>query len=97
MPDQLVGFLVEKLQRYRMFYYFGFLVSNIPPVLHTYISFTYHRHYTNLASDCIAKQNLFLSMYINQQDAQILVIRLYFSLEALHVSDCISPSSGATF
>ena len=28
---------------------------------------------------------------------RILVIRLYFPLDALHVSDCISPSSGATF
>ena len=28
---------------------------------------------------------------------KILVIRLYFLLDALHVSDCISPSSGATF
>ena len=28
---------------------------------------------------------------------KILVIRLYFLLVALHVSDCISPSSGATF
>ena len=28
---------------------------------------------------------------------KILVIRLYFLLYALHVSDCISPSSGATF
>jgi hypothetical protein len=28
---------------------------------------------------------------------KILVIRLYFALDALHVSDCISPSSGATF
>ena len=37
------------------------------------------------------------NMYINQQDAQkILVIRLYFLLDALHVSDYISPSSGAT-
>ena len=27
---------------------------------------------------------------------KILVIRLYFQLDALHVSDCISPSSGAT-
>ena len=36
-------------------------------------------------------------MYINQQDTQILVIRLYFPLDALHVSDYISPSSGATF
>ena len=26
---------------------------------------------------------------------RILVIRLYFLLDALHVSDCISPSSGA--
>ena len=25
------------------------------------------------------------------------LIRLYFLLDALHVSDCISPSSGATF
>ena len=37
------------------------------------------------------------NMYISQQDAQILVIRLCFPLEALHVSDYISPSSGATF
>ena len=28
---------------------------------------------------------------------KILVIRLYFLLDALHVSDCISPSSGSTF
>ena len=28
---------------------------------------------------------------------KILVIRLYFSIYALHVSDCDSPSSGATF
>ena len=28
---------------------------------------------------------------------KILVIRLYFPLNAVHVSDCISPSSGATF
>ena len=28
---------------------------------------------------------------------KILVIRLYFPLDVLHVSDCISPSSGATF
>ena len=26
---------------------------------------------------------------------KILVIRLYFPLDAVHVSDCISPSSGA--
>ena len=36
-------------------------------------------------------------MYINQQDAQISVVGFYFSLDALHVSDSISPSSGATF
>ena len=28
---------------------------------------------------------------------KILVIRLYLPLDALHVSDCISPSSGANF
>ena len=28
---------------------------------------------------------------------KILVIRLYFPLDALHASDYISPSSGATF
>ena len=28
---------------------------------------------------------------------KILAIRLYFLLDALHVSDNISPSSGATF
>ena len=37
-------------------------------------------------------------MYMNQQDVKkILVIRLYFPLDALHVSDYISPSSEATF
>ena len=30
------------------------------------------------------------NMYINQLDGQILVIRLYFSLRALHVSDFLS-------
>ena len=35
------------------------------------------------------------NMYINQQDAQISVIKLYFILDALHVLDYISPSSGA--
>ena len=33
----------------------------------------------------------------NQLEAQNFVIRLYFPLDALHVSDCISPSSEATF
>ena len=28
---------------------------------------------------------------------KILVIRLYFPLDALHVSDCVSPSSEETF
>ena len=36
------------------------------------------------------------NMYIKQQDAQNLAIRLYFPLDALHVSDYISSSSGAT-
>ena len=34
---------------------------------------------------------------MNQQDEKILVIRLYFISDALHVSNYISPSSGATF
>ena len=34
---------------------------------------------------------------MNQQDAQNSVIRLYFLLDALRVSDYISTSSGATF
>ena len=38
-----------------------------------------------------------VSMHINQKDAQISVIKLYFPLDALHVSDYISPPSGATF
>ena len=37
------------------------------------------------------------NMYINQQDAQNSVIRLYFPLDALHISESVSPSSGATF
>ena len=36
------------------------------------------------------------NMYITNKMHEILVIRLYFILDALHVSDCISPSSGAT-
>ena len=35
-------------------------------------------------------------IHVSQQDAQNYVIRFYFPLNALHVSDCISPSSGAT-
>ena len=35
-------------------------------------------------------------MYINQQDAQISVINFIVPLDALNVSDYISPSSGAT-
>ena len=31
------------------------------------------------------------SMYINQQDDSIPAVRLYFSLDALHVSDYVSP------
>ena len=37
------------------------------------------------------------NMYINQLDAQNSVIRLYFPLDALHVSDYVSPSSRAKF
>ena len=37
------------------------------------------------------------NMYINQQDAQVSVIKLIFSFDAPHVSDYISPSSGITF
>ena len=41
--------------------------------------------------------NTLIDIYTNQQDAQkILVIKLYFPLDALHVSDYISPSTGAT-
>ena len=37
-------------------------------------------------------------MYINQQDTQkFLCLDLYFLLDTLHVSDYVSPSSGATF
>ena len=36
-------------------------------------------------------------MYKNQQVAQISVFKLYFPLDALHVSDYSSPSSGSTF
>ena len=36
------------------------------------------------------------NIHINQQHPKILVIRLYCLLDDLHVSDCISPSSGAT-
>ena len=33
----------------------------------------------------------------NNKMHKILVIRLYFPLDALHIADYISPSSGATF
>ena len=36
-------------------------------------------------------------IYIDQLDAQIVVISLYFPLHALHVSNYISPSSEARF
>ena len=36
------------------------------------------------------------NMYKSNEMHKILVIRLYFPLDALHVSDYISPSSGAT-
>ena len=36
-------------------------------------------------------------MYIDKQDAEILVIRLYFPLDTVHVSDYVSPSTGAPF
>ena len=36
-------------------------------------------------------------MYINNKMHKILLIKLYFPLDAIHVSDCISPSSGETF
>ena len=36
-------------------------------------------------------------MYMNQQDAQNSCDQTLLSLNALHVSDCISPSSGAIF
>ena len=49
------------------------------------------------ANTFIEKYQSLYNMYINQQDAQILVIRPYFPLDALHVSDYISLSSGATF
>ena len=34
--------------------------------------------------------------YEGEGRTAVLVIRLYFSIYAVHVSDCISPSSGAT-
>ena len=37
------------------------------------------------------------NMYMNQQDAQNSMIKLYFPLDALHISEYISTSSGATF
>jgi hypothetical protein len=35
--------------------------------------------------------------HMNNKMHKILVIKLYFPLDDLHVSDYISPSSGATF
>ena len=40
---------------------------------------------------------IYIYIYIDKLDAQILVIRLYFPLDALRVSDYIIPSSGTTF
>ena len=58
IPDQSVGFVVQKLQRDKIFSnYIRFPVSNIPPAFRNHISFTTHRHYTNLASEGIVKQN----------------------------------------
>jgi hypothetical protein len=47
---------------------------------------TYHgQHETNV----LTLISLRCNMKMNQQDAQILVIRLHFSLDALHVSDSL--------
>ena len=43
-------------------------------------------------------EKLVCNMYIKTNKRhKILVIRLYFLLDALHISDYISPTSGATF
>ena len=58
-----------------------------------FVHFTFYRDETRDDHERHGKKDL----YINQQDAQNSVIRLYFPLDALHVSDYISPSSGVTF
>ena len=40
---------------------------------------------------------MYVCIQTNNKMREILVIRLYFPLDALHVSDYISPSSGATY
>ena len=45
---------------------------------------------------CILYTCFWPTLYMNQQDAQNSLIRLHFLLDALRVSDYISPTSGAT-
>ena len=54
-----------------------------------YIAFGICRYHTS--GCCVANTHKTNKMH------EILVIRLYFPLDALHVTDCISPSLGATF
>ena len=48
-------------------------------------------------SSFLLNKYIILYVYKTNKMHKILVIRLYFPLDALHVSDYISPSSGATF
>ena len=43
-----------------------------------------------------SKHYLIPYVYKSTRCTKILVIRLYFPLDVLHVSDCISPSTAAT-
>ena len=45
----------------------------------------------------VQAETLFTGCIWTNKMHKILVIRLYFPFDALHVSDCISPSSGTTF
>ena len=61
-----------------------------------YVNCVHVRNITLLVWYCMTCA-LSCNMYINQQDAQNSCDKTLFSLHALHVSDCINPSSGATF
>ena len=57
---------------------------------------TTHAIYVYMSEVLCIMHHLTICILANKMH-RILVIRLYFPLDALHVSDYISPSSGATF
>ena len=63
---------------------FFFILMHIPCI---FFFITTNQSQLHISQQCV---------YITNKMHKILVIRVYFPLDAQHVSDCITPSSGAT-